>query len=35
MIIEVVGADGSYEVSVAPSPELSVESVSRTPVVSP
>jgi hypothetical protein len=32
MIIEVVGAEGSYEVAVAPSPELSVDSVSRTPV---
>jgi hypothetical protein len=32
MIVEVVGTESSYEVAVAPSPELSVDSVSRTPV---
>jgi Heparinase II/III-like protein/Heparinase II/III N-terminus len=31
MIIEVVGAEGRYEVTVAPSPELSVDSVSSIP----
>jgi hypothetical protein len=33
MVIEIAGAEDSYEVVVAPSPELSVDSVSRTPVV--
>jgi hypothetical protein len=34
MVVEVVGTEGSYEVAIAPSPELSVDSVSRSPVAS-